>query len=118
MSPNRILVRRWTEEIFNQGKMATVDEVLAAEYIHHDPLFPEIQGCESFKRLVATLRAAFPDLRYTVDDLIEDGDKVVMRWTFRGTQKAEFLGIAATNSVTDVPGTTTVRLAQGRVVED
>ena len=114
---NKALVRRWIEEIFNQGSMATVDEIVAAKYVHHDPLMPDIHGREALKQLVATLRAAFPDLRYTVDDLIEEGDKVVMRWTFRGTHRVQYLGVAATNSLTEITGTTTLRLAQGRVAE-
>jgi steroid delta-isomerase-like uncharacterized protein len=114
---NKALVRRWTEEIWNQGSMTAIDELVAADYIHHDPLMPDIQGRDALKQFVAAHREAIPDGRFTEDDLIDGGEKIVTRWTFRGTQKAEWLGVAATNSPVEVTGTTTLRLVQGRVAE-
>ena len=114
---NKILVRRWTEEIWNQGSMTAIDELVAADYIHHDPLMPDIQGRDALKQFVAAHREAIPDGRFTEDDLIDGGEKVVARWTLRGSQRAEWLGVAVTNSPVEVTGTTTLRLVQGRVAE-
>ncbi|MBI4876920.1 MAG: ester cyclase [Acidobacteria bacterium] len=114
---NKALVRRWTEEIWNQGRISAVDELAAADIVYHDPLIQDLQGPDALKQLAATLRAAFPDGRFSEDDLIEEGDKVVMRWTFRGTQKGEWIGVAATGSPEEITGTGTLRLARGKVAE-
>jgi len=117
MSAYKTLARRWTEEIWNQGNMATIDEIVAADYAQHIPLISDVHGIDALKQYVATQRKAFPDGRYTVLDLIEEGDRVAERWTFRGTQRQEFLGIAATNSAVETTGTSTLRLANGKVAE-
>ena len=65
--------------------MAAVDAIVAADYLHHDPLMPEIRGIEALKQLLAGLRPAFPDGRFTQEALLAEGDMAVMRWTFRGT---------------------------------
>ena len=114
---NRTLVHRWVEEIWSQGSMAAIDEIVDPEYVQHIPLLPDLRGIEALKQYVLAQRAAIPDGRYIEDDLIEEGDKVALRWTFRGTHMGEFLGVAATGSPTETTGTTTLRLAHGKVAE-
>lgn len=114
---NKALVHRWTEEIWNQGSMSAIDEIVAADYVHHDPLMPEMRGAEALKQLLVTLRAAFPDGRFTEDALIAEGDMAVMRWTYRGTHKGEWIGVAGTGSLAEITGTTSLRLAGGKVAE-
>jgi predicted ester cyclase len=99
MSPeqNKAIARRIPLEIFNQGKLDLADEIFAPDYIEHaqvPPGFP--MGIPGLKLFVAQVRAAFPDFRYTIEDELAEGDKVVLRLTASGTQQGEFAGIPAT----------------------
>jgi len=114
---NKALVHRWTEEIWNQGSMAVIDEIVAPEYVQHIPVLPDLHGIEALKQYALAQRAAIPNGRYIEDDLIEEGDKVVQRWTFSGTQMGEFLGVAGTGSPTETTGTSTFRIAHGKIAE-
>ena len=79
---NKAIVRRWSEELFNQGKLEVVDEIVASTYRRHDPGDPfAVEGPEDLKRLVSMLRAQVPDLHVSVEDVIAEGDKVVTRYT-------------------------------------
>jgi predicted ester cyclase len=114
---NKAIAHRWTEEIWNQGSMAAIDEIVAAEIVQHIPPLADLQGIDALKQFLVAHRATFPDGRFTEDDLIEEGDKVAFRWTFRATHMGEYLGVAATGLPTDITGTTTLRIAQGKVAE-
>ena len=74
-------------------------------------------GPEGFRQFYARLRSAFPDLRYTVDDLIAEGDKVVVRWTWSCTHTSVFRGIAPTGKQATVTGMAIYCLAGGKIVE-
>src|SRR2546425_11612355 len=89
---NKALVRRGIEEVWNQKKVAIVDELAATDYVSHNPTMTT-HGLEQYKQLVTMYFSAFPDLHITVEDMIAEGDKVVCRWTARGTQQGAFMGI-------------------------
>ena len=114
---NKTDTRRAIEEFWNQGKIELLDEFWAPNYINHDPTNPEVRDLEGFKQWVIAARAAFPDLNVTIDDLIAEGDKVVTRWTVRGTQKGEFGKIPATGKQVTFTGITISRFADGKTVE-
>ena len=78
---NKVLLRRLFEEVWNQGNLAAVDELLAADYVLHDPAML-IRGPEGFKAYVSAFRAAFPDIHATIEDQIAEEDKVAMRAHF------------------------------------
>lgn len=79
---NKAIVRRWSEELFNQGHLEVADEIVAPTYRRHDPGDPfVVEGPEDLKRLVCMLRAHVPDLHINVEDVIAEGDKVVTRYT-------------------------------------
>lgn len=79
---NKAIVRRWSEELFNQGHLEVADEIVAPTYRRHDPGDPfVVEGPENLKRLVNMLRAHVPDLHISVEDVIAEGDKVVTRYT-------------------------------------
>ena len=92
---NKTLVRRVVEEVYNQGNLAVADELAASDLVVHQTS-QEIRGREGAKQYVAALRAAFPDLHMTIEDQIAEGDRVVTRWTARGTHTGEFHGIPPT----------------------
>ena len=82
---NKAVVRRCIEESRNRGKLALVDELFLADSNYHGPNFPELRGRDARKQHFAAFLRAFPDGHFTVDELIAEGDKVVLRWFFAGT---------------------------------
>jgi predicted ester cyclase len=74
---NKAIVRRWVEA-FNEGNVDAVDELVTDFYVRHDPNSPEVRGPEEEKQLIAMYRSAFPDLHFTVEDMVAEGDKVVI----------------------------------------
>ena len=114
---NKADTRRAIKGFWNQGNMALLDEFWAPNYINHDPTNPEVRDLEGFKQWVIAARTAFPDLNVTIDDLIAEGDKVVTRWTVRGTHKGEFGKIPATGKKVTFTGITISRFVDGKTVE-
>jgi steroid delta-isomerase-like uncharacterized protein len=115
---NKAIVRRFYEEIWNKGDMAAADELIATDIIDHDQ-DPEtrVRGPESVKQLVSSVRTIFPDFHFVVEDEIAEGNKVAVRWTMRGTHKAEFMGIPATGKQVTGKGMHFWRVAGGKIVE-
>jgi steroid delta-isomerase-like uncharacterized protein len=113
--------RRLLEESFNDGNLALVDQLVAADALNHDPALPaqmrNLRGPEALKRVVTMYRAAFPDLRMTVDDVITTDDKVVLRWHSDGTHRGELAGLAPTGARGSVTGISIDRWQDGKVVE-
>jgi steroid delta-isomerase-like uncharacterized protein len=115
---NKMIDRRLIEEVWNRGDFSVVDQVVASDYIGHSSTpAGETHGPAGYKRFYATLRDAFPDFQVTVEDQIAEGDKVVTRWTARGTHKGEFQGIPPTGRQSAITGITIDRIANGKVVE-
>lgn len=113
---NKAIVRRTWEDLFNKGNLATADELIAASFTNHAaPGAPP--GPISFKQLVTMYRAAFPDVQFIIEDLLCDGDKVVIRNTFRGTHRGSFMGIAPTGRSIAQEQIHIVRVADGKIAE-
>lgn len=92
---NKALMRRCFEEALNQGKLALVDEIFAPGFVDHST--PEqVAGPGGVKRYFELIRAGFPDMQVSIDQLIAEGDKVALRTTWRGTHRGEYEGIAPT----------------------
>ncbi len=113
---NKAIIRRFYEEILTKGDLAVADELCAPDYAGHflPPTVPP--GIEGLKQLLTMYRTAFPDLRFTIEDLIAQGDKVVARATTRGTNQGTFLGSAPTGKQVAVTGIDMFRLVDGKVV--
>jgi len=114
---NKTLDRRRFEEAWNKGNLAVVDELSDANVVTQNPPGPPLQGTEALKQFVLMYRSALPDVQMTIEDQIADGDKVVTRWTARGTHKGELMGIPPTGKQTTVTGISFNRWANGKVVE-
>ena len=115
---NKALARRLVEEAFTAGHLEVVDELIARDYVGHDPSLPEdARGPAGVRELIAGYRAAFPDIRVTVEDQIAEGDRVVTRWAATGTHQGELLGMPATGKQGTVTGITIDRIADGKIVE-
>ena len=115
---NKAVVRRAFDEVANKGDMTTVDEIIAPEYVRHDLAGgPDAHGPEGVKRLITGLRAAFPDLQTTIEDIFSDGEKVVVRFTVRGTHSGPFQGMAPTGREATWRGVNIYRVSGGRIRE-
>ena len=117
LADTKALVRRLFEEVWNQGNLAAIDELFAPSYVRYDPAAPEAKGLAGFKQLVVMLRTAFPDLHFTLEEIIAEGDKVMTRALLRGTHRGEYLGIAPTGKPVAVMGMVVVRIAHGKFQE-
>src|SRR3954451_11790403 len=84
VSENEGLARRFFEELWNGGELTVADELIAAEHVHHVG-DRELSGPEGVRGAVTWLRTAFPDLRFEIDDLMSEDDRVALRWTASGT---------------------------------
>jgi steroid delta-isomerase-like uncharacterized protein len=115
---NKAIFRRYIEEVWNQGNLEVADEIFD-RYVSHQPDGSVLErGPEDVKRFVSEFRAAFPDLRLSIEEQIADGDKVVIRATFRGTHQREFRSMAPTGKEVEVKGITIFRFSsEGKVVE-
>ena len=115
---NKALIRRLMEEAFNRGDMSLVDELFAPDFVEHEELPPGIPpGREAVKQLSTMFRSAFPDFKLTIDDMIAEDDKVVVRSTWSGTHKGEFMGIPPTGKSVSFGVIDIVRIAGGKFVE-
>ncbi len=113
----KAIVRRYIEEVWNNGNLALIDELFAPDWINHTPSIGQTAGREGLKQLIAGFRAAAPDLHLTINDMIAAGDRVVTRWTAQGTHQGEVLGVPPTGKL--ITGTAIVidRIVDGRIVE-
>lgn len=115
---NKMLERRAIEEVWNRGNFALVDELVASDYLGHSSTpTNETHGPEGYKQFYAMLRRAFPDIHFTVEDQIAEGDRVVTRWTARGTHTGDFQGLPPSGQHGAITGITIDRLANDKVVE-
>ena len=115
---NKEIARRFVEECWNQGKLDEVRELVSNDCRYHDPVFPNLtSGAENLRHHISSCRSGFPDLTFTVDDMIAERNEVVLHWTCRGTHKAQFLGIPATNRTATVSGTSIYRIDNGKISE-
>ena len=111
--------RRFFEEVWNRGNMAVLDELVAPELVDHNRAVPGLPaGREGFRQWVTMVREAFPDVHFTIDDQIAEGDHVVTRWTARGTQRGAFMGIPASGKQVTVTGIALARYANGQNAEN
>lgn len=115
---NKVLVRQFVEEVFNRGNMIKIDEFMAPDFVEREELPPGIPpGREGVKMMTTMLRSAFPDFKATIDDLLAEGDKVVIRQTWSGTQKGEFMGIPPTGRSVSFGVIDVIRFSGGKAVE-
>jgi len=104
-------------EILNQGKYELIDELFARDYVDRTPQPGQPTTREGFQQFATALRTAFPDIHYTVDDTIEEGDRFVQRQTASGTMTGDFAGMPATGKRATWTEIHIGRVADGRVVE-
>lgn len=111
-------MRRLFEEVWNQGDLSTADELFASGYIHHDPTTPDFgRGPEGERKRASLYRAAFPDLRLIIENIISEGETVMLRWSCHATHKGDLNGIAPTGKRIAVTGFSAARFSAGKLAE-
>jgi steroid delta-isomerase-like uncharacterized protein len=115
---NKAIVRRLYEEVWNQRKLELINEIVSPSHAIQAPTVAgSAVGPEAYKREVLRFLAGYPDLQWTIDDLIAEEDKVVARWTMSGTHKGEYLGVPATNKKVSVDGITIHHITNGKIMD-
>lgn len=116
---NAEAARRILDEAFNQGRYEVFDEVCSPDVVSHDPAEPEdLRGIDAHKDRVRAYRTAMSDLEVVLDDVFASGDKVATRWTAKGTNDGELMGMAPTGKHIEITGNSIDRFdADGKLVE-
>jgi steroid delta-isomerase-like uncharacterized protein len=116
---NKTLVRRWFDEVWNQGREETIDELFAANGTGYGLGDTDValRGPADFKPFVRNLRGGLPDIHMTIEDTIAEGDKVTVRIIVEGTHKGGHLGVAPTGRRVRIEGIVVVRIANGQIIE-
>ena len=116
---NKAIVRRFMEDGWNKGDLSVIEACVTPDFVDHDPANPPHlgKGIAGAKQVVNLYRSAFPDLHFTIEDLIAEGDKVVVRYRATGTHKGELMGLAPTNRRATVTAILISRIAGGKIAE-
>lgn len=116
---NKAILRRIAEK-FNKRDLAFIDEVFSPNFVLHDannPGWP--RGLAGARKMFTGMLTAAPDIQVTMEDIVAEGDKVVVRWTFRGTNTGESItGASPTGQPVTVLGIGIYRIANGKIEED
>ena len=110
-------IRRMINEVWNNGNLKLLDELLTNDYVSHDPVNPA-RGIQGLRDVVNKYRNAFPDCRIDIDDLFSTGDKVVVRFRYNGTHQNTLEGISPTGRHVTGPGISIYRFQGDRIAED
>jgi len=115
---NKAAARRFFDEAW-QGRYEALDEIMAPNAVEHDTQnpFTDIDGPDGARRVIEMYRQAFPDVSFTVEEQIAEGDFVFTRWTGTGTNDGEIMGMPATGRSSTVTGMNLDRFEDGRIVE-
>ena len=111
------VIRRHLEEMWHEGKLEIAEEICAENLTYHDPASSAAISLASYKEYITAVRTAFPDLRYVVYDMISEGDKVMVRWCFEGTQKGAIRGIRPTDRHVSFTGMSLYTIENGKITE-
>jgi steroid delta-isomerase-like uncharacterized protein len=115
---NKAVVQRFYEEAFDRHNMNVIEEVIAPDWVNHDPSLPPLSGHDGARRLLGMFYGAFPDFRGEVEEIIADGNEVAVRTRFTGTHRGELLGIPATGRQVNVAQAAVHRVVDGKITDN
>jgi len=115
---NKLVIRRFTEELINTASTAVAAELVAPDAEFHIGSPEPLIGPDGVLTIVNMMRSGFPDIQWSLDDVVAEGDKVAARFTMRGTHKGTFFGVPATGKQIVGRSTSFYRLADGMIVDD
>lgn len=113
---NKTLTRDFYEAL-TAGRLEVIDELVSDAFIEHEEIPTDAEGREGLREMFQTLHAAFSDFAMTIEDMVAEGDKVFVRATMQGIQRAEFLDIPSKGKPMLVPVADVMRFEDGRIVE-
>ena len=114
---NEKIMRRFVEEVINNGDYSVLGELIHPNYVYRSP-DQELHGPDALEALFTAYRTAFPDLSTEIDDLVIAGDKAVISITLTGTHEGDLMGIAATGKQVKVHGMVLSRFEDGKIVDE
>ena len=114
---NKALARRIFEEAASQGNYAVIDEAIAPTFVYRASALPDSHGPAGLKEFFTGHRTGSPDIHYTIEEVVAEGEKVVVRWTVTGTQQGDLRGIAPTGKQFKADGITIFRFANEHIVD-
>ena len=115
---NKAIARRWGDDIWGKGDLAAADDLLAPDLTFTYPPPGAAPDREAYKQMVTMFHVGFPNVQFTAEDMVAEGDKVVVRWTSRGSHTGEFAGVAPTGRQVTITGISILRIAGEKIVED
>ncbi len=115
MEHNKTIIRQFIDETLNKGDIEAAEKFVATDVIEQVPFPGQGPGIEGLKDVLAGMRAAFPDMHWTVQEQIAEGDKVVSRFEWTGTHRGPFLGVEPTGRPVQVWGIVIDRLQDGKI---
>ena len=113
---NKAVIRRIIDGL-NQKDVAVLDELCTPDFVSHDPANPQVRSREDYKQWFTGFTAAFPDLHFSLEDILAEGDKVAYRYTLRATHSRSWRGAAATGKPITITGISITRLRDGKSAE-
>jgi steroid delta-isomerase-like uncharacterized protein len=117
LEANKAVIRRVFEAVIPAGDATAMRDLVVADFLDHDPLPGQPAGLEGAEYVVSTMHGAHPDLRFTIDDLVAEGDRVTIRWTMRGTNSGPMFGRPASGQAVELAAIVIFRLADGMIAE-
>jgi len=117
MADNKDVIRRFIEEVLNQGRFEQLDELVLEDFVELDPLPGQSTGREGLQDVIRQMRGAFPDMHWVIEEMIGEADKVCTRFTWTGTQRGPFVGVPATGRRVTVKGVVIDRLHSGKMAD-
>ena len=115
----KALIREALEGSMNQGSFDALAKVYAPDCVTHRPPYPDLVGLDALRKLMSESRVSYPDVKVTLEDVLVDGDRSAMRYTFRGTQKGKSptTGVAPTGKVITYTACSVSRWKDGKIAE-
>ncbi len=114
---NETVMRRFIDEVINNGDFSVLDELVQPNYVYRSP-DQQLDGPEALKGLLAAYRTAFPDLNVRIDDLVNGGDKVVILVTLTGTHEGDLMGISPSGKSVKINGMILSHFQDGKIIEE
>ena len=115
---NETLIKRYFEEVWNQGQLEVLDEIMSSNYLNHSPGMPNPPpGPEGLKPIIAGLRKAFPDLHFVIENMVATEYQVAIHCTMYGTHTGDLFGLPPTGKKIKVNQMQIERIQDGKIVE-
>jgi steroid delta-isomerase-like uncharacterized protein len=114
---NKSVIRAFIEEVINQSRFKRADDLVKQDFIELDPLPGQQQGRAGLVAVLEQMRSAFPDIHWTILEMVSEGETVVTRFQWTGTHRGPFLGIPATSKNVTVHGVVIDHLEAGKLAE-